>query len=407
MKYLLQYIFWFILFFGIHYAEGLTSMGTLSFAQLWKMPLIAFGILLLFKRKNKYTFEYVGIITFIEAFFCPEMSKIPLSVLLYSSKNLLVVLFFNYWMKYYGNRVNTLKTIIFSLAQFICLTSIPILLGIIEPPFQMDTTDSFGAEMRYYRAIFGSPHCASSYFCISIIILLTGFIQHSFKSKWSKIYNVVLIAVGFYSIFNTFVRTGWLMLCIAFLLLFDFSKITRKRITLYIITFFIVSGSVLYLYNNNEAFYGRITGRNIYKNTGGEGIDLQGSGRTTFWYNAINVWSRGDMYELLFGQGITTVREENLRTTGMPVFSHNQFMDQLAQYGLIGFILLILYYWNMYKYIKKCRTSPYYRMCMSLFCATIIFCIFQNEPYFIYAIIFSGVLVLTKQTTHKYNKYLR
>ncbi len=396
MHFVLRYIGWFILFVGIHYLEALPPIGELSVAQLWKLPIMFFCMILLILRRNISTFEKFGVLTFIEAFLCPEILHSPIAILLYASKNLLLVLFFNYWRKYYSYKEETLTTIVYSLAQYIPLSSLLILFGIMDPPYIMSTTDSFGGgEVGYYRGVFGSAHCASSYFCISIILLLTGFINGRFKSFWAKLYNGVLILFCFYSIYNTFVRTGWLMLAVALIFLLDFSKINIKRMSIYMMSIALVLGVVIYLYNNNDAFYGRITGRNIYTETGGDKIDMNGSGRTQFWKNAVIVWTDGNLYEALFGSGLTKVKAQNLRTTGMPVISHSQFFDQLAQYGLVGLLLLILYYFKLYKYIWRFKRNKYSRTCKSLYMATIVFCFFQNEPYFIYVLLFSALIVLT------------
>ncbi len=397
MKSVIQYILWFCVFVSIHYLEALPPIAGLSVAQLWKLPLIVFTFILVIKRKKKFSFELVGLLTFFEAFLCPEMLVSPLTVMLYASKNLLLVLAYSYWAKYYSNKKEKLQTVIYSIAQFICLSAIPIHIGLMEPPYVAKIADSFGDDVEYFRGVFGSAHCAASYFCIAILILVNGFMQKRFGDIKSKCYNAFLIAIGFYSIFGAFVRTGWLMLAVGIFLLFDFTKMTIKKFVAYVAVFFVLGGGVLWLYNNNDAFYGRITGRNVYTGAGGEEIDTEGSGRTEFWKNAVNVWSRGNAYGILFGSGMTKVKKENERTIGISVFSHSQLFDQLAQYGLVGLTLLIVYYKELYNYLQQCRTSCYFRLGKSVFGATLVFIMFQNEPYFIYSVLFAALLVLIKQ----------
>lgn len=394
IKFCFKYTLWLAAFVAIHYLEGLPPIAGLSIAQLWKIPLLIFLLSELLRGK-KTTFERIGILLFLEVFLCPEIFQNPLTVILYGTKNLLLILFFHYWK---DRNITKLETIMYSLAQFICLSSIPLLLGLVEPPFEEKTTDSFGIEMGYFRGIFGTPHTAASYFSAAIIILITGITQRKFLG-WRKYFNLILIVVGLISIFNAYVRTGWLMLLISMLFLFDFSSLTTKRMIVYVLSLFLIGGTLAYLYNYNEAFYGRVTGRNVYRDSGGNGIDTEGSGRNIFWKNAINVWSNSSVYEHLFGVGYTKVTEENQRTTGMRVFSHSQFFDSLAQYGLVGLFLLISYYVAIYRYIKRNKSSPYYRLSLALLFGGISFCLFQNELYFVYAILFSLSLALCRLRT--------
>lgn len=395
-----KYIFFFLLFVGIHYMESLPPIAGLSVAQLWKIPVILCLLVhFMLSGRRKSSFEIWGMLVFGEAFLCPEMWTAPLGVLLYATKNLLCLLFFNYWMSAKPVAdTRRLEAVLYSLAQFVCLSSVPVLLGIIDPPFIPKTTDTFGDEMTYYRGIFGSPHAASSYFCISVIVLVAGFQHHRFQSLRSRLYNAALIAVGLVSIFNAYVRTGWLMLLVGAFVLMDFARLTARKAATYLLAITVSASGLLYLYEHNEAFYGRITGRNVYTGRGGDNIDTEGSGRSIFWKNGLRVWNQSGIYEHLFGSGVSAVHKENKRTTGMAVFSHSQYIDALAQYGLFGLLFLLLYYLAIYRLIRRCRRSPYHRLALALFWASVIFCTFQNELYFVYAMMFAAVLALCQRS---------
>ena len=155
-----------------------------------------------------------------------------------------------------------------------------------------------------------------------------------------------------------------------------------------------LGGALVYFYNTNDQFQARLAGRNIYHNASATGIDLQGSGRTIFWINGIKGWSEGNTYELLLGRGYTQVVQRNFEVAKIQVFSHNQFVDALSQHGLIGLVLLCVFYLSIYRLINKYKGSPYSRLSLSLLYSAILFSFFQNEMYFNYAVIFSLVLVL-------------
>ena len=94
MKYTVLYIFFFILFVFIHYIEGITLMGSLSMAQLWKIPLLAF---LIFKCvssiRRRVSFEKFGCLFSLETLLSPETIVNPTRAIVKFSKQLPLILF--------------------------------------------------------------------------------------------------------------------------------------------------------------------------------------------------------------------------------------------------------------------------------------------------------------------------
>lgn len=283
------------------------------------------------------------------------------------------------------------------LAQFVCLTSFVTLIGLISPLQEVRYAESVGIEgLSYYSSIFGSFHAASSYFCMAILVLIHGFYTRRFFTLYSKCFNIVLIIVAFVSIYKAYVRTGWLMLLVGLFFLLGISKISVKKVITRVVPIIAISTlGLLYFYNTDEAFQARLTGRNVYTGTGSDGLDTSGSGRTQFWVNGIKLWATSGPYEFFFGNGFTKVTENNMELTGMNVFSHNQFVDILAQNGLVGLILLILFNVNIFRFLRRTRSdSSYRRLGMAFFWSNLVFSFFQNEMYFDFAIMFSIVLAI-------------
>ncbi|MDE7129203.1 MAG: O-antigen ligase domain-containing protein, partial [Alistipes sp.] len=52
-----KYIFFFLVFFLVHYLEGLPPIGSLSVAQLWKLPLL--GVLLIYNITRVYRYTSI------------------------------------------------------------------------------------------------------------------------------------------------------------------------------------------------------------------------------------------------------------------------------------------------------------------------------------------------------------
>ena len=396
-KFAFKYLFFFLLYFSIHYLEGLPPIGAFSFAQFWKIPLLLYLLVYALKYvRSRPLFEKASYGLSIESFFSPEVWLNPLSVLISASKQLPLVLFFRYWLVKFRAKYKVLQTILYSLAQYVCLSALPVLLGIVEPLRGMMSAESFGVEgLVYFSGVFGAPHAASSYFCIAILVLFHGFLIGHFKTRRAKIYNLALILVALVAIFKAYVRTGWLMLIVGAFCLLDFSKITVKRALAYVMSIGLAICGGIYLFMTNEAFSARLTGVNVYAGTGGSGLELSGSGRTSFWLTGIQNWSSNNWYQLLFGSGYTKVVEDNFEATGMRVFSHNQFVDTLAQNGLLGLVLLLLFYGGIYKFVvQTSQYNPYRKLSIAILVCSLIFSFFQNEMYFDFAVIFSLVLAL-------------
>ena len=393
-----KYILWFIVFFLLNYiGHELPPIAGLSFHQLWKLPVLAY-LLLLFStnKRKKETFEIVTLILIFEFFINRELLVNPLSCIIRTSKQQLpFILLFSYWFTYYRHDAKSLEKIMISMAQFVAISTIPFLLGILEPLKVQKTLDAFGLEGgNYFIGIFGSPHAASSIFCCAMFILVDGFKNGAFTKFRSKIINSILIVCLLLGIFKAFVRTGWLMLIVGAVFYYDWRQMNVKHLQKGLLMASLAVIGLVYLFNNNEAFHALITGKNVYTGRGGDKIETDGSGRMEFWKNAVDgLWDADNPFYTLFGRGETLVVEYNLRKTGMRVFSHNQFFDALAQNGIIGLSLLICYYITLYVFINR-HNSRYRRLCISLFMSSVVFAFFQSEVYFFFAFMFSIAVAL-------------
>lgn len=402
-----RYLIFFLLFFLLHYIEGVKLGGSFSIAQIWKIPLMVYLLIYTFKNiRKRFLFEKANYLTTEEFFLNKEVLLNPLNLFIGASKLLPLTLFFSYWIGKFKHKYFFLEKLLYWLAQFICLSSFLTLFNIITPLYDYSSAEYFGGEdLAYYSSVFTTSHAASSYFVISILTLINGFLNNQFKTKKSKIFNSSLLIIALVSLFKAYVRTGWMMLIIGLIGFIDFSHITRKKI-INIFFFLVISGiGLTYFYNTNEAFKARITGRNIYTNNDANSIDLSGSGRNIFWKNAIEGWKEGNFYELLFGQGHSSVTERNYQSTGLRVFSHNQFLDALAQNGIIGFSLLISYYLFIFLFIRRRKIYKYYNLSFSILLSAITFSVFQSEMYFMFAVIFSISLALLYLEKEKSNKH--
>lgn len=380
----------------MHYLEGLPPVGGISFAQLWKMPVIFFLLCYaIFSLRKKQAFEKWGYTLGIEYAFGAETFINPMGMIVRIFRTLPVFLLYGFWVQKFSDRKKLIETFIYCFAQFIPLASFLVLTGIITPLQEEVSAESFGIEnLVYFSGIFGSAHAASSYFCASILVLIFGFMQKRFTSRGSKIFNALLIVISLISIFRSYTRTGWLMLLVGILILIFGRGLTLKRLSTGIILTACIGVGLIYLFHTNEAFSARLTGYNRYTGQGGEAIETSGSGRTSLWQNGVeHLWNSNNGYYFLFGEGFTNLSDNNEKVLGMRVFSHNQFLDALTQNGILGLLILLGVFVAMFMFIRR-RQYPYQLLCYAMYFSNLVFAMFQNEMYFDYAILFSLALAI-------------
>lgn len=402
MSYILIYFICFSIFFLLHYLEGITLGGGLSVAQIWKVPVLLFLIFYIIRRHLKTEkFVRTNYLLTGEVFLNQEIFINPMGVFIYASKLLPFPLFYTFFSSFSNTSAKKLETILYSMAQFIALSSAITLFGIVTPLKDWSSASNFGEEVFYYTSIFGNAHPAASNFCISIFVLLNGFKINYFKSNWQKLFNMTLIFIGLLSILKAYVRTGWLMLIVGIVILFWPSKFTLATVRKFIICAFVLIIGVVTLFQTNDSFRSRIVGHNVETSSSTE-IETSGSGRDMFWRNGIELWADGDIYQIIFGHGTTEVQQYNQTKTGLAVGSHNLFVDTLSKYGLLGIILLITMYYRLYRFIKRYPIYFQYRsLALAVMWASIIFAIFQSEMYFIYAMIFGLIVAMLRFETIK------
>lgn len=401
----IKIIILFSVFVALHYIEGLPQIAGMSPAQLWKLPIIFYllshYILTPYKAKN---FEKWSFLLAIESFINIETFINISFVIASATKTLTCVLFFYLFSN--TLRIEMIERIILNLSRFICLTSLLTLLGIITPIEGYESAEQFGVEGQiFYTSLFGTPHAAASYFAISIMVLLFFLYKKKYDSPLEKYFNCSMIVVGLISIFETYVRTGWIMLVVGTFMLFGVKKILTNVKLLFASVMSIIGIFLLFMYN--ESFMARMTARRIYGTmSNSPSIDMDGSGRKEFWENGYRLWENGNIFEILFGHGYTAVVENNERIMGIRVFSHNQFVDSLSQNGLIAFILLIAVFISQYIFIRNRKDKEYYRLCLAIWLMSLIFSFFQNEMCFNYAVLYAAALALLSKSPLTTKSYL-
>jgi len=289
--------------------------------------------------------------------------------------------------------VNLIKV----LSIFIVVSAIPFHLGLIRPlgsAYNIDIYEA-GDNVYSYVGIFQNAHASAIVTSMSVINLM--FLYFITKKK----YLIVLVGIGFYSIYSSYVRTSYLMLIVGVLILLH--MIIKKKLRMSFLYYFLLiltSFLFYYLYNNDAVFSARLIGKTKYmsenRSISSENIS---SMRTVIWYTNLAFWSEGNLIEKIFGYGDELSKDNMMKKTGMRVFSHNGFIDKLVQDGIIGLGLFMFYLFYIYKLVSINKDALFYPLGFATFSCYVFFNITQGGNIFLFEILFALNVVLVKTNT--------
>jgi len=170
----------------------------------------------------------------------------------------------------------------------------------------------------------------------------------------------------------------------------------------YIITLslFLILAYTFFVYFDNK-------NNNIISNRVGNSIQDQGSGRIEIYEEVIGLIGKSNFYQLSFGHGYNSVQEHTYDN----VAAHNDFLEVFFDYGLIVFVLYIVFHFMLWRkaffYLKtKSPNSP------AFFVSCVIFTIFSLSSnliiypsHFIFLTTFWGTVIGIEHKSSRYQKY--
>lgn len=383
-----QFILWFILYFFIFYIENFSLAG-ISIAQLWKIPLILLILYVLFKYHRLQKISFVGFILAFKSLF--NFNYLIFTNVYIFSKNLIIPGLYNIISRFNLKPLKYLS--LFS--QFNLLSVFPFLFGVIVPPSSSDTLDltAFGgADVNSFIGLFQKVHTASITLSASLIIVIALFKFYYWNSSFFfKFYLLCIILGGGYALYITYVRTGYLMFVVGFVILFFPRKVKFSQAFVFLLSIFLVFISFFYIIQENEVFRARLlderkNSNNLYESAG--------SGRLVIWENSLRLFSESNLLEKVLGVGFDNLLDHQRATTGIRVFSHNQFIDSLVIDGLFGFSILVLFLFSIYKSIQEFVDPFFKRIALSLFISYLFFLFVQGGNYFSFELLLVLVLSL-------------
>jgi len=221
------------------------------------------------------------------------------------------------------------------------------------------------------------------------LLLLLPFIL-MMKNNILKLLGIATVTIA---LFMSTKRTGIIALAIsliAYYILNVFSKENKRKSKLISIIAILLAGAaftVLFIYISDQ--------------TGGYLLNRfttieqdEGSGRTDIWINTINLQLDSNALGWLIGHGYNSVAN-----TFVGYSAHNDFLEVLYDYGIIGFSLYVAFYVQLigigkkmyrynYRYLNSFAISCILLFVLSLFSHLIIY-----PTYFIYLSFFWGMTI--------------
>lgn len=377
-----KYIFCFIPFFLLFYSENL-SVGGLKISQLWKLPLLVYLIYYVFQYRRKLSPGWTQMYYWLSLKHLVNSGAV--NRLFANIQDGISFLFLPLVYNFCQNAMHKdlLRRVLLCVCHYFILTNIPFLF------FGMQSQKeglSYG-DFQAYTGIFQNQHAMSIIMGIGIIVILYNFKLGRFVGWKVKLYNIVVLALGAYSMYLGFARTGWLMCLLGVCILFFPRSLDMKQ-WIGIIT--IVGGLIAgftFMMLTNKTFHDRILDINA---STGEQREL-GSGRGDFIANAIELYTSGNYFELACGKCMDDLKDYEKEKTGMRIFAHNGFITLLATDGAIGLGMEIIGIIMLFHFIYKRRKCGSYSISLACWMMNISFQLTQGGHIFHFDILYAMI----------------
>ena len=142
---------------------------------------------------------------------------------------------------------------------------------------------------------------------------------------------------------------------------------------------------------------------NIFDRLTNMGMD-EGSGRITIWTTVYNAYKEGSLTDKIMGHGYGAV--SNLHVGGRSIFAHNDYLEILYDYGIVGICFIISWIIYLIKvfvrlYKKKSSLLPGYAFAMIIFIflTMLSYLLFQSNIMIFLAIYF-GIICGSIDSQH-------
>ncbi len=184
-----------------------------------------------------------------------------------------------------------------------------------------------------FSGLSNGSHTIASISCLAIIILIVL----NTNQKMSKL-SLISLIMYILIIFESGSRI-YLLVLISMLYTFYIEKIkTIKHYKLYTLLLIMIISFAIYDSNMIDRFISTANNKYISENK----LESFSSGRLIWWKYDINDFKTLNLTNKIFGKGNHYVFELNYRSYGLNIWAHNDFIQILISYGLIGLLFYLI-----------------------------------------------------------------
>jgi len=367
-----------ILLFLLHFET--VSFGPVKVSHLWKGAFLAYLIFIIFKENKLKLFIYgpflcIAVLQLVNV----ELYNNPFNAALLFSTTVVIPLAGIYVLRFNPEQ---LKSGLLFFSSFFILSFVPYQIGLLSSLGQVYDLNRFGSETTGIVGPFARNTEASTALASSLLVVVYLWLSNAY-SKWLL---SVLFVLGFYFLFNTYVRTGMAMFTIGLLpIIWSFGK---QSLAKFLRLFIVLSLSTVFIFSwvlSNETMMKKITGERVWSSET-ESFEGLGSGRGMLYLTSLEIYKEGNIAEQIIGIGQSEAKQRMEIKTGDPFVPHNGFLQLLLNNGIIALLLFLSFIRNIYKLQKDMHQLDSKILLHSLFLAYMVMTFFQNFDL-LYAII--------------------
>ena len=346
----------FIFGFILLYAEDKVFLFGTSLSNLWKVALVGMSILFV-ATKFHGRVPLFFLITLLVAMSLALNGNLLFSIDDVEHIMLFLVLPLSYYSFYfYGvNNPKRLKFNLIFLSIFFLVSTIPFILSWVQPAEGIGVglasfAESYNLQSNMLIGFFKHPAISSKVFVLSVAVIFSLGVMESGISTRNKVGLVMILFLGFYCLYLSFTRTGWLMMTLFFgWYIFKEKSLSALKKCIGVI---IILSAFLLLLLYNDAFYSRIFGIREGAVVSASIITTLSSGRDIIFFEILGLIFGGDTFTFYFGLGSEMFRELNFGGA-----AHNVFLEYFVLGGLVTLALFVFWYFMFYRELSRFSNS--------------------------------------------------
>lgn len=334
------------------------QLGPVKISQVWKIPIYAYFVYIVFSRtasKELPRYFLCSLFLFGNLIVNTSCFRGIAADLSEAMGAITLPLMLTYFLTSFRGRPDKVREITISLAIFYIVSNVPFIFGLLDTNGMAFNLERYGlVGQKGLTGLFWHPNITSKVLVISMLILLAN--STFFKrGRWSKHAYWVCLAVGFYSIYACFVRSGVLLLIIGLYYIYVYKEEARSVVVRVVPVMLILITLGYLAVKDNSAIRMRIKGETTYRDNSDYDLNQISSNRLAIYACSVQNVLEAGPFAMCVGYGKKEALTRMERRFGKPFSSHNRYLELLQYGGLISVLLFVVMYASMYGEVARIR----------------------------------------------------